>query len=139
VAPHHQPPAQLRYRLTSRDRRDRKYPLFSLPLQASLPNMQLKRLKLLHKLSSNTTGGQQTSGKRQSSQSPPTASASNKNNFNRPHGKPPPIRRKRNLDLLGLPSLILRSLPAICSIRCTRRLVMVTVIPQNQTLSTLFR
>jgi len=48
AAPHHQPLAQLRYRLTSHGRRDRKYLLFSLPLQASLPNMQLKQLKLLH-------------------------------------------------------------------------------------------
>jgi len=48
AAPHHQPLAQMRYRLTSCGWRDRKYLQFSLCLQASLPNMQLKHLKLLH-------------------------------------------------------------------------------------------
>jgi len=48
-----------------------------------------------HKLSSNTTGGPQASGKRQSSRSPPTASSSNKNDFNKPHGKPPDTGQKK--------------------------------------------
>jgi len=50
---------------------------------------------------------------------------------------PPPMQGKRSLDIVGLPSRILKSLPAICSIRCTRRLVM--VVPQNRTVLTLLR
>jgi len=61
VASYRQPLAQLRYKLTSRGRRDRKNFAFSLPLQAQLPNMQLKLLHtnsqatplVVHKLMAN--------------------------------------------------------------------------------------
>ena len=61
------------------------------------------------------TGDTHPSGKRQSTQSPsPDALTRKKNSFNKPHGKPPK-RGRRSLDLLGLPSLILRSQRGTCS------------------------
>ena len=134
MAPHNQSLAQLRYRLTSRGRRDRKYLLFSLPLQVQPPNVQLK---LLH---TNSQATPLVVHKPLANGSPvgvlplpPRATKTILINLT----AGPPIQGQRSLDLVGLPSRILKSLPAICSIRCTRRLVM--VVPQNRTVLTLLR
>jgi len=87
-----------------------------LPPSASSPSQKTTETTT-DKLSPrrNNTGDTQPSVKRQSTQSPsPDALTCNKNSFNKPHCKRPK-KGRRSLDLLGLPSLILRSQRGTCS------------------------
>ena len=124
---------QLRYRLTSRGQRDRKYLLFSLPLQASLPNMQLK-LKLLH---TNSQATPPMVHKPLANGSPAGVlallqQAAKTTLINLAAG--PPIHGKRSLDFLGLPGLILRLQRVMRSSRCTWTQEMAAHQSQNITI-----
>ena len=131
VAAHNQSLAQLRYRLTSRGRRDRKYLLFSLPLQVQPPNVQLKLLHtnsqtiplMVHKSLANGSPAIVLALLQQATKTILINLAAG-----------PLIHGKRSLDFLGLPGLILRSQRAMRSSRCTWTQEMAAHQSQNITI-----
>ena len=131
LAPHNQSLAQLRYRLTSRGQRDRKYLLFSLPLQVQPPNVQLKLLHtnsqtiplMVHKPLANGSPARVLALLQQAAKTILINLAAG-----------PPIHGKRSLDFIGLPGLILRLQRAMRASLCTTTQEMTAHQSQNMTI-----
>jgi len=131
VAAHNQSLDQLRYRLTSRGRRDRKYLLFSLRLQVQHPKVLLKLLHtnsqtiplMIHKPLANGGPAGVLALLQGATKTILVGLVAG-----------PPIHGKRSLDFIGLSGLILRLQRAMHSSRCTWTQEMAAHQSQNITI-----